>query len=452
MSDSRETLIRNALLCSGGVGDIRVLGKRIAEIGPGLQAGPGAECIDAEGLLAYPGLVNTHHHLFQSLLKAVPEGIDKPLGPWLAEVPYRAWAHVTPEMMYCAARVGLSELLRSGCTTCADHHYLYHADTSPEIEEAILQAASELGMRLVLCRGGGTREGSHQGLAMTDLVPESIDLRIERTLQLAQKHHDPAADARVKVAVAPTSVIHASTRQELMLLAEFAQAQGLRRHSHLLEVPFDQQVALEKHGMSAIDYMEDVGWLGEDVWFAHLVHVDDAGLDKLRSTRTGIAHCPTSNARLGSGVARAPEMCAGGMPVSLGVDGSASAESGSMVSEMLLAWLVHRAVGGPQATSVEQVLHWASRGGAEILGYTESGSLEAGMLADIVLYDLDQPRFAGVWEPRWAPVVCGEPLTAKAVMVDGQWRVRDGEILGLDSAQLVRDSRAQLKILVDACQ
>ncbi len=452
MPTAPEILIGNATLPDGGRADIRVRGKRIAEVGKNLQPGPGCEQLDASGLLAYPGLVNTHHHLFQSVLKAVPEGIDQPLGPWLAHVPYRAWGQVTPELMYCAARVGLSELLRSGCTTCADHHYLYHADTSPELEEAIFQAARELGMRLVLCRGGGSREGSHQGLAVTDLVPESIELRLQRMQDSAARHHDPAADAMTRVVVAPTSVIHASTRQELLLLAEFARDQGLRRHSHLLEVGFDEEVAREKHGMSAIDYMDDVGWLGEDVWFAHLVHVDDSGLSKLLATHTGIAHCPTSNARLGSGVARVPEMHAGGLPVSLGVDGSASAESGSMVSEMLLAWLVHRAVGGPAATQVEQVQQWASRGGAQVLGFPELGALEAGMLADIVLYDLAAPRFAGVWEPQWAPVVCGEPITAREVMINGEWRVRGGELLGVDQAELFRQTQRQLAILVDACR
>ncbi|MFV8816275.1 amidohydrolase family protein [Haliea sp. E17] len=451
-SASREVLITGALLYTGGRGDIRIAGNRIVEIGTNLQAAGDAERIDASGCVAFPGLVNTHHHLFQSLLKGVPAGIDKALGAWLVEVPYQAWPHVTPENMYSAAKVGLSELLRSGCTTCADHHYLYHADTSPEIEQAILQAAKDLGMRLVLCRGGGTREGNQQGGAAASLAPEGIDLRIQRMQQLVSDCHDPAADAMVKIAVAPTSVIHASTPTELRLLGEFAREYGLRRHSHLLEVPFDQEMAMAKYGMAAIDYMEDVGWLGEDVWFAHLVHVDDAGLEKLRATRTGIAHCPTSNARLGSGVARAPAMDAAKMPVSLGVDGSASAESGSMVSEMLLAWMIHRAVGGPDVTSVEQIADWATRGGAHILGYHELGELAPGKLADIVLYDIEAPRFAGLWEPRWAPVICGEPITARHVMINGEWRVRDGAILGLDEGALFRDAQLHTANLVNACR
>ncbi len=448
-----ETLIRNALLHSGERADIHIRDKRIAAIGADLRCSdPAAAIVDASGCVAFPGLVNTHHHLFQSLLKGVPGGIDKALGPWLAEVPYRAWPHIDAESMYCAAKVGLSELLRSGCTTCADHHYLYHAGTSPEIEQAIVQAAADLGMRLVLCRGGGSREGSHPGLAASALQPESTDQRLKRLQQLVHDCHDPAADAMLKIAVAPTSVIHAASREELLLLAEFAREYGLRRHSHLLEVGFDQQVALEKQGMGAIDYMEDVGWLGEDVWFAHLVHVDDAGLEKLRATGTGIAHCPTSNARLGSGVARAPEMDAVRVPVSLGVDGSASAESGSMVSEMLLAWMIHRAVGGPAATSVEQVADWATRGGAHILGYHELGELAPGKLADIVLYDIRAPRFGGLWQPQWAPVICGEPITARDVMINGEWRVRDGAIIGLDESALYRAAQQHTANLVNACR
>ncbi|MEE4661320.1 MAG: amidohydrolase family protein [Halieaceae bacterium] len=439
-----DTLICGAHVWQHGDVEMRIVGNRIAEIGSGLTRNADTQVINATGQLLYPGLVNTHHHIAQSLFKAMPGGINSALGEWLAAVPYTVWPLLTPDSLYLAARIGFAELLRAGCTLCADHHYLYHADTSPALEEAVFQAAEELGIRLMLCRGGNTVAGTHKGFRSTNLTPETLEQSIKRLQDTLAARHDTAPDAMTRVAVAPTALMHSHSPDHLKALAAFARENKLKRHTHLLEVSHDNDVAMAAHGMTAMEYAESVEWLGDDVWYAHLVHCSPADIQRLADTGTGIAHCPTSNCRLGSGVAPVPAMAAAGVPVSLGVDGSASAESGSLVSEMNLAWLVHRAVQGPDATDADTVVHWATRGGAELLGFTETGSLQVGMLADLVLYDLGQPRFEGVWDKPLAPVYCGEPLTATAVMVNGRWRVQDGEVLGLDDTALQRDAAAEL--------
>lgn len=421
--------------------DIRLSNGRITELGRNLAVSTDRNetLIDAGGCVIWPGLVNTHHHLAQSIMKGVPAGLNARLGDWLSAVPYRFWPRLTPELMYHAARLGLFELLRSGTTTCADHHYLYHSTTSPELEDAVWQAADELGMRLVLCRGSATVQGSHRGMIDHGIQPESLEQVLQRMERTHRQQHQPGPDAMKKLVVAPTSLIHSSTAEDLQLVATWARERGLKLHSHLLEVAFDEVQAQERHGLSAVDYAESCGWLGEDVWFAHLVHSDRRAIEALARTGTGIAHCPTSNCRLGSGVAPVTEMAAAGVPISLAVDGSASAESGSMLQELNLTWLLHRAQHGPEATTLDQVLHWGSRGGAEILGLTDTGALEAGLCADLVLFDIDQARFAGVHEPVLAPLMCGEPATVKYSFVAGRPVVSDGQVAGLDCEELTRN-------------
>lgn len=451
MNDSntgRERLIQGALTPEGRL-DVLVRGHRIAAVAPALEAPAGAVVIDARGMLLWPGLVNTHHHLAQSILKAMPAGIDLDLNGWLPAVPFAAWPHITPDTLYAAARIGFSELLRSGCTTCADHHYLYGADTSPELEAVLFQAAEETGIRFVLCRGGATSGTTHKGLGRSAIRTESLELWLERLSTTIAARHDPDPNAMRRVVMAPTSLIHSAPPEQLVTLARFAREHGLKLHSHLLEVAHDEDTAQALHGCSALEYAESVEWLGDDVWYAHLVKVDDAGARRLGRTRTGLAHCPVSNCRLGSGVAPAPRLAQLGVQVSIGVDGSASAESGSMVNELMQAWLVHRAVGGPAATRADDVLRWGTAAGADLLGLN-TGRLAAGRCADLVLYDLDEPRWLGVWRPEFAPVFCGEPVLARRVMVHGEWVVVDGQVLGVDMAELHHSARREQTRLAQA--
>ncbi|MFW5825780.1 MAG: amidohydrolase family protein, partial [Marinobacter sp.] len=265
-----------------------------------------------------------------------------------------------------------------------------------------------------------------------------LDQVIDRLDATRRRHHQAGPDAMKKLVVAPTSLIHSSSPEGLRAQAQWARSHGLRLHSHLLEVTADEFQSRRKYGLSAIDYAESCDWLGPDVWYAHLVHSNHHAIDRLAATGTGIAHCPTSNCRLGSGIAPVVDMARAGVPVSLAVDGSASAESGSMLQELNLAWLIHRAVHGPEATTLEQVLDWASRGGAELLGLDDTGSLQVGKQADLVLYNIDEPRFAGVHSPLMAPLMCGEPVHVRDSFVQGRRVVDQGEIPGVDTAELTR--------------
>lgn len=447
-------LIRNAIALFSeqhpSATDIRIADGRITEIGRQLTPTNDypEQIIDARGCVIYPGLVNTHHHLAQSILKGIPGGINQGLGDWLASVPYRFWPHITPDLMYHAARLGLYELLRSGATTCADHHYLYHRDTSQELEDAVWQAADDLGIRLVLCRGSATVQGSHKGMARGGVVPETLDQVMSRMEHSRTRYHQEDGNAMRKLVAAPTSLIHSSSPQSLKTIAEWAGQHGIRRHSHLLEVDYDEQQSLQKYGMKAIDYAADCGWLGPDVWFAHLVKADDYAISKLAATGTGIAHCPTSNCRLGSGVAPVIELQQAGAPISIGVDGSASSESGSMLQELNLTWLLHRAVHGPDATHLETVLHWGSRDGARLLGLNDLGEIAVGQAADLVLYDIRKPRFSGVHTPLMAPLLCAEPTAVKHSFINGKPVVRDGQVKGLDEAELVASVQASVNTLL----
>ncbi len=439
--------LSGALVYGHGISNILIEDNRISAIAPDLICPAGAEAIELNGKLIFPGLINTHHHLAQSLLKAVPAGINHNLQQWLGAVPYQFWPHYTPDTMYAAAMIGFSELLQSGCTTCADHHYLYYRDSSAEIEQALLQAANDSGIRFVLCRGISTTQGTHRGLQHTRLAPETIDQALGRLEQLRQKMHSNNDDTMSKLVVAPTSLIHSSTPNDLQLLAHYARQHGLRLHSHLLEVIHDNDVAKAREGISAIDYADSVGWLGNDVWFAHMVFADANAIAKLGANQTGISHCPTSNCRLGSGIAPIPKLQSSGAQIALGVDGSASAESGSMINELMQSWLMHRTVNGASSTTVESCIDWATVGGAKVLGYNKLGSLQVGMLADLAIYNINQPRFAGIWEPEWIPVVCGEPLEADYVMVNGKWRIKAGKTIGFDTQAIMAKARQQLAYL-----
>ncbi|GAB3097476.1 amidohydrolase family protein [Aestuariicella hydrocarbonica] len=433
--------------CEGAT-DIRIQQGRITEIGHQLEHHKTEGLIDAGGCVVYPGFVNTHHHLAQSVLKGVPEGLNLGLEGWLDAVPCRFWPHFTPELMYLAATIGLSELLRSGTTTCADHHYLYHSTITPELEDAVWQAAEDLGIRLVLCRGGATEIVDQKGMAQARIQPESIDLMLRRLDASRRRYHEADGNAMRKLVVAPTCLVHSAPEDGLRQLASYAREYHLKLHSHLLEVPFDEAQAQQKYDCTAVEFAGRCGWLGSDVWYAHLVQATEADIDRLVSSGTTIAHCPTSNCRLGSGIAPVIDMEQAGMSITLGVDGSASAESGSMVQEANLSWLLHRAVKGPQATTLERCFKWASANGARLLGLSEAGELTIGSVADLVVYDLSHYRFEGMHERRWAPLMAGEPVSVKASFVNGKRVVHGGEPINLDRAKLAADVQQALKQLI----
>ncbi|MDG3086246.1 amidohydrolase family protein [Vibrio hannami] len=421
--------------------DIRTSNEFISEIGINL-APKGEEVIDATECVIYPGFVNTHYHLAQSVLKGVPEGVNKGLGDWLAAVPYRFWPKIPPKLMYLSAKLGLYELQRSGATTCADHHYLYHASTTPELEEALWLAVEEMGMRFMLCRGSATKAGSHKGMKSLHITPETPDMVMSR-MDKSMRHHQDSSIGMKKVCMAPTSLIHSNEPEHLKEFADYARANRLKLHSHLLEVEFDEQQAQAQYGVSAVEYAQQCGWLGEDVWFAHLVKADAKSRSILAETKTGIAHCPTSNCRLGSGIASAHEMDKLGMKVTIGVDGSASAESGSMLQELNLSWLLQRALYGADSVEPGRILDWGSKNGADLLGF-KTGQIKVGYLADLVLYRVDEPRVATVHTPHLAPLLCGEPATVEYSFIHGNPVISKQKSTVVNDQKLISDLRQEM--------
>lgn len=431
-----------------GAADIRIRDGRIHELGR-LDPYPGERVLDASDCVVYPGWVNTHHHLFQSVLKGVPAGINVPLAQWLVEVTGRYRHRIDAEALEVAATIGLAELLLSGCTTVADHHYLYYPGIGHDGAQILFSVADRLGVRFALCRGGMTRpQPGFEHDTPPELRPESVDDIIGDVERLVARFHDPAPHSMRRVVMAPTTPTYRVRPEELTMMARAARAMGLRLHTHLSENQDYLRYFRETHDRSPVEFCADREWIGPDVWFAHLCHVSEAEIALMARAGTGIAHCPASNARLGSGIAPAPAMAAAGMPVSLAVDGAASNEAADMISEAHLAWLVHRAArgvdrfdGGADAVSAEDVIGWGTAGGARVLGL-DTGAIEAGRAADLALYVLDDPRYLGLHDPAIGPVVGGGRPHLRAVLVGGREVVREGAIPGLDLAELGSRARA----------
>ncbi len=438
--------------------DIRVRGGVIRAIGQ-LAPEPGEAVIDARGCVVYPGWVNTHHHLFQSLLKGIPSGIGLPLVPWLAAVPVPYRRHFDHEQaLRIAARVGLVELLLSGCTTVADHQYHYYPGMPFDASAVVFEEASWLGLRFVLCRGGQTQaRATTDAAAPPQSAPETLDAFMAGVEHDTRRFHDPGPMAMRRVVSAITTPNWSCEPAHLRVLAAQARALGIRLHSHLSETWDYVRWARELHGCRPLQWVAQHDWVGPDVWFAHMVHLDDSELQLCASTGTGIAHCPQSNARLGSGIARVPEALALGVPVGLAVDGAASNEAADMASEAHAAWLLHRAdpragtralAGGQQpgghaaAISVDDVVHIGTAGGARLLGLGGVGTLAVGMAADIAVYRLDQPRHFGLHDPAIGPVASGGRPALRALLVQGRRVIDDDCIPGLDMAELQAQAQA----------
>ncbi|WP_290871535.1 amidohydrolase family protein [Aquabacterium sp.] len=415
--------------------DIRVRGSRIEAIGH-LQPEPGERVIDARGSVVMPGWVNTHHHLFQSLLKGIPAGINVGLIDWLSAVPVAYRRHFDHEaILRLAARLGMVELLLSGCTTVADHQYHYYPGMPFDASQAVFEEASALGLRFVLCRGGQTIARAIDRDPPPQVQPETLDAFLGAIERDVHRFHDPAPDAMRRVVSAPTTPTWSVPVDHLRPIAEQARSLGIRLHSHLSETADYVRYTQEVYGCSPVDFVEQHGWLGEDVWYAHLVHLSPAEIDKLARTGTGMSHCPQSNCRLGSGVAPAPALLRAGGRVSLAVDGAASNEAADMHHEAHTAWMVHRAVGGADAITAEEVVQMGTLGGAQILGLGAVGTLQVGQAADIVVQPLNEPRQWGLHDPAMAPVMSGAARPSH-VLCQGRVVLDQGQIPGLDLTRL----------------
>ena len=416
-------------------GAIRVTGGTIAEIGD-LSPRPGEEVLDAGGCVAVPGLVNTHHHLFQSVLKGL--AVDCALDAWLERVPYTYWPQLDEEALRIAARVGLAELALSGATTVCDHHYVFSDRYDYDPAEVLFDEAARFGLRFVLARGG-MEKGRDFGPGVPPAPVESVAAFLDGIGRAAARWHDPAPDAMTRVACAPTTPNFNFSPGALPEIAQEARRLGLRLHAHLSENEAYAAQTLRSYGARPVPWLAGLGWLGRDVWFAHLV---DATLDEvalLAATGTAMAHCPQANARLGSGIAPAPALYRAGGTVSLAVDGAGANEAADMGGALYAAFALHRAAHGAGAIDPGTILHWATAGGAAALGLPAIGRLAPGMAADIALFDLDHPRAFGLHDPGLAPMVCGAAKVRHS-LVAGRPVVRNGRLAHLDLAALGEDA------------
>ncbi|MFR9788202.1 8-oxoguanine deaminase [Streptomyces sp. MB22_4] len=426
-------------------GYLVLAGNRIEALGAGAAPEGLANVvrrIDATGHLATPGLVNTHHHFYQWITRGL--ATDHNLFDWLVAL-YPIWARIDEPMAYTAARGSLAMMARGGVTTAMDHHYVYPRGTG-DLSGAIIRAARETGVRFTLARGSMDR-GEKDGGLPPDFAVESLEGALAATEATVKEHHDPSFGAMTQVAVAPCSPFSVST-ELLRDAAGLARRLGVRLHTHGSETVEEERFCHELFGMGPTDYFESTGWLGEDVWMAHCVHMNDSDIAAFARTGTGVAHCPSSNARLAAGIARVPDMLAAGVPVGLGVDGTASNESGELHTELRNALLINRL--GPRkeaALNARQVLRLGTHGGARVLGRAaETGSLEAGKLADVVLWKMDTLAHASIADPVTA-LVFGAAAPVTASFVNGRQIVADGRLLTVDEDAVARATRDEARRL-----
>lgn len=418
MDDGRRELKGADILMSDGV---------IVEIGNNLVSD--ARVVDVDGCLVTPGLVNTHHHLFQSLTRAVPGGQDALLFGWLQTL-YPIWARFTAEHVFTSAQVGLAELALSGCTLSSDHLYLF--PNGARLEDTI-HAAAEVGLRFHPTRGAMSIGVSDGGLPPDSLV-ETESAILEDCVRVIDGFHDASVGSMCRVGVAPCSPFSVS-RDLMREAALLARDKGVMMHTHLAENDEDIAYSLEKFGCRPGQYAQDLGWVGPDVWHAHCVKLDASEIALFAQTKTGVAHCPCSNCRLGSGIAPVKAMQAAGVSVGLGVDGSASNDAGNLVSEARQAMLLQRVASGADAMSARKALEIATRGGADVLGRPDCGRIAVGCRADIAVWDVSGIEAAGSWDP--AALLLAGPTTVRDLFVEGRDVVRDGQITTLDMGALI---------------
>ena len=385
------------------------------------------QVFDASRHVLLPGLVNTHHHLYQTLTRAFPPALNKRLFPWLQTL-YPVWAKLQPDMLHAATELGLAELMLSGCTTVADHHYLFPQALTEAIDIQV-SAAGKIGNRVMLTRGSMSLGQDDGGLPPQSTVQTDAAI-LDDCQRVISQFHQTGPGAMVQLALAPCSPFSVTT--ELMKeTAKLARANNVRLHTHLAETEDENSFCLKTFGLRPLDYLESVDWLANDVWLAHGIHFNDEEIQRLGKAKTGIAHCPSSNMVLASGICRTKELQAAGAHVGLGVDGSASNDGSNMIQEVRQALLINRLRYQADEVTHQDALYWATKGSAQVLGRNDIGELAIGKQADIALFNLDEPRFSGSHDPLAALILCGAH-SADYVMVAGQWKVEQGRLINSD--------------------
>ncbi|MGQ7890860.1 8-oxoguanine deaminase [Paenibacillus sp. WC2504] len=442
-------LIRNAqAIVTVDAGDrvlertnILIEGNRITKMGKDMYEAD--RVIDASQMFVYPGLVNVHHHLYQTFTRNLPQVQKLELFDWLRYL-YEIWKGITPDTVYHSSLTGIADLMKNGCTTVFDHHYVFPQQNSAHFIDKQFEAAERLGIRFVASRGSMTLGKDQGGLPPMSVV-QDLDTILADSERLIDRYHDASAGSMRQVVLAPCSPFSVSA--ELMReSAKLARAKGVRLHTHLAETKNEEAYTLERFGMRPLAYMESLDWLGSDVWYAHGIHFNDEEMRVLAQTQTGVAHCPISNMKLSSGIARVPEMLNMGIPVGLAVDGSASNDGSNLLEELRVAYLLHRLQSSAQAPSGYDLLKIATRGGAEILGRSDIGSLEVGKAADLFMVRVDHIDAVGTQtDPKSWLATVGLKRPVDYTIVAGKVVVENGRLVGEDEERLAMDCQASFE-------
>lgn len=432
--DDQDTLYENT--------DIEIKDGVITNLGD-IVPPEGAEVIDARGCIVYPGLINTHHHLYQTFSRNLPQVQKMELFDWLVTL-YEIWKYLDDEVIYHSSITGMGELMKNGCTTCFDHHYVFPQGKSEGLLEAQFEAAGDLGIRMFASRGSMSLSKKDGGLP-PDSVVQSLDAILKDSQAAVERFHDGAPFSMRQVALAPCSPFSV-TEDLLRESAKLARTLGVRLHTHLCETVDEERFVANRCGMRPLEYMESLGWIGEDVWVAHGIHFNDAELKHLAETGTGIAHCPISNMKLSSGVCRIPEMLKLGVPVGLAVDGSASNDGSNLLEEIRVAYLLHRLTSGSAAPTGYDLLKMATRGSAQVLGRKDIGSLEVGKAGDLFLVDTRRLELVGTHlDPKSLLGTVGLKGPVDYTVVNGQVTVKNGRLVTVDEKAAQQKADARVK-------
>ncbi|EPC03957.1 hydroxydechloroatrazine ethylaminohydrolase [Litchfieldella anticariensis FP35 = DSM 16096] len=441
--------IQHPLACAdpAAAGGVVIQGTRIIErVAAGHRPSePVDQSFDASQHVLLPGLVNTHHHFYQTLTRAYTPALNKELFPWLTTL-YDVWANLDEEQLEVASELAMAELLLSGCTTVADHHYVFSNALAEAIDRQV-ETARRLGVRAALTRGSMSVGRDDGGLPPQFVVQDEATI-LDDSRRLISRYHQREEGAMVTVALAPCSPFSVS-RELMKATADLAKAEDVRLHTHLAETEDETRYCQRLFGLRPLDYLDECGWLGNRTWLAHGIHFSDEEIRRLGEAGTGIAHCPSSNMVLGSGLCRTLELERAGAPVGLAVDGSASNDHSNLAEEMRQAMLLGRLRYSPAQVSHADVIRWATQGSARCLGREDIGGLAPGQQADLALFKLDEPRFSGAENPLAALLLCGAHR-ADRVMVAGRWRVIDSQVQNLDLEALMARHRAAAQRLWQA--
>ena len=425
-------------------GGIVVEGAKIVEVlASGIQPSERVDTVfDASRHVILPGLINTHHHFYQTLTRACPAALNKELFPWLKSL-YPIWAGLNEEMIHVSTRLAAAELLLSGCTTAADHHYIF-PEAAREALDIQVDAIQQIGIRSTLTRGSMSLGEEDGGLPPQNIIQEE-DAILADCVRVIDRYHDAAEGSMIQVALAPCSPF--SVTEELMKQsAQLAREKNVRLHTHLAETHDETDFCIELFGVRPVDYLERVGWMADDVWLAHGIHFNDEEIMRLGKAGVGISHCPGSNMVLGSGQCPVRDLEQAGSPVGLGVDGSASNDCSNMIQEVRQALLLGRLRYGSSGISHFDALRWATEGSARCLGRNDIGKIAPGKQADLALFKLDEIRFSGASDPLAALLLCGAHK-ADYVMVAGEWKVEKGRLNGVDLPKLLEDHGKAANVL-----